>query len=161
MVAMMLASFEDVRKARQCVHDLAQAAGLEDPGAAALVTGELGNNCVEHGNHVPGLLRIGCKPGALSLQFENACEQRPDWRTQKPLAVETFRTGGYGFPLARALGRSLSRRWADGRVVVRAEFGAGRHRVRWPRCLNANAHDADKRSIAGCIQGRGSGSQDL
>src|SRR5438552_2245035 len=61
MVAMVLASFEDVRKARQCVHDLAQATGIEDPGAAALVTGELGNNCVEHGNQAPGLLRIRSK----------------------------------------------------------------------------------------------------
>ena len=130
MVAMVLGSFEDVRKARQCVGDLAQAAGLEDPGAAALVTGELGNNCVEHGNPAPGLLRIGCKPGTLTLQFENACERRPDWRSRKPLAVEAFRTGGYGFPLARALARSLSRRWADGRVVVRAEFGADRRRAR-------------------------------
>ena len=95
---------------------------VRDDIAAALVTGELGNNCVEHGSPARGLLRIGCKPGALSLQFENTCEQRPDWRSRKPLAVETFRTGGYGFPLARALGRSLSHRWADGRVVVRAEF---------------------------------------
>src|SRR5262249_382256 len=62
MVAMMLASFADVRKARQCVHDLAQAAGIDDPSAAALVTGELGNNCVEHGSPAPALLRIGCKP---------------------------------------------------------------------------------------------------
>src|SRR6476469_4493518 len=129
MVAIMLASFEDVRKARQCVRDLAQAAGIEDPGAAALVTGELGNNCVEHGSHAPGLLRIGCKPGALSLQFENRCVRRPDWRSRKPLAVGTFRTGGYGLPLARALARNLSRRWDHGRAVVRAEFSADR-RVR-------------------------------
>jgi hypothetical protein len=124
MVAIMLASFEDVRMARQCVRDLAQAAGIEDPNAAAQVTGELGNNCVEHGNPAPGLLRIGCKPGSLSLQFENACDRRPDWQTQKPPAVEAFRTGGYGLPLARALSPSLSCRWAGGRVVVRAEFGA-------------------------------------
>src|SRR5437868_14126092 len=110
MVAIMLASFEDVRSARQCVRDLAQAAGVEDPGAAALVTGELGNNCVEHGNQAPCLLRIGCKPGSLSLQFENGCERRPDWGTQKPLAVEGFRTGGYGLPLARALARRLNYR---------------------------------------------------
>jgi hypothetical protein len=70
------------------------------------------------------LLRIGCKPGSLSLQFENACERRPDWRTQKPLAVEGFRTGGYGLPLARALAGNLNCRWTEGRVVVRAEFGA-------------------------------------
>ena len=124
MVAIMLASFEDVRMARRCVCDLAQAAGIEDPSAAALVTGELGNNCVEHGTHAPGLLRVGCKPGSLSLQFENICERRPDWRTQKPLAVEAFRTGGFGLPLARALARSLNCRWADGRAVIRAEFGA-------------------------------------
>ena len=124
MVAIMLASFEDVRKARQCVCDLAQAARIEDPSAVALVTGELGNNCVEHGNHAPGLLRIGCKPGALCLQFENACERPPDWRTQKPLAVEAFRTGGYGLPLARALAGSVNCRWADGRAVVRAEFSS-------------------------------------
>jgi anti-sigma regulatory factor (Ser/Thr protein kinase) len=122
MVAIMLASFEDVRKARQCVHDLARAAGIEDPGAAALVAAELGNNCVEHGSQAPGLLRIGCKPGALSLQFENRCGQPPDWRSRKPLAVETFRTGGYGLPLARALARSIHCRRADDRVVVRAEF---------------------------------------
>ena len=124
MVAMTLASFEDVRNARLCVHDLAQAAGIEDPGAAVLVTGELGNNCVEHGSPAPGLLRIGCKPGALSLQFENACERLPDWRSRKPLAVGTFRTGGYGLPLARALARRLNCRWTDGRAVVRAEFGS-------------------------------------
>jgi anti-sigma regulatory factor (Ser/Thr protein kinase) len=122
MVAMMLASFADVRKARQCVQDLARAAGIDDPSAAALVTGELGNNSVEHGSPAPGLLRIGCKPGALSLQFENPCAQPPDWRSQKPLAVETFRTGGYGLPLAMAAAPSLSRRWVDGRVVVRAVF---------------------------------------
>jgi hypothetical protein len=130
MVAIMLASFEDVRKARHCVCDLAQAAGIEDRAAVEQAAGELGNNCVEHGNGAPGLLWISCKPGRLSLQFENACERRPDWRTQKPRAVEAFRTGGYGFPLARALARSLSRRWADGHVVVRAEFGADRRRVR-------------------------------
>jgi anti-sigma regulatory factor (Ser/Thr protein kinase) len=122
MVAIMLASFADVRMARQWVHDLAQAAGIEDPNAAALVTGELGNNCVEHGSSVPGLLRIGCKPGALCLQFENHCPQPPEWRSQKPLAMENLRTGGYGLPLAMAVASSLSRRWVDGRVVVRAIF---------------------------------------
>jgi anti-sigma regulatory factor (Ser/Thr protein kinase) len=122
MVAIMLASFADVRKARQCVHDLAQAAGIEDPSAAVLVTGELGNNCVEHGSPAPGLLRIGCKPGALFLQFENHCAQPPEWRSRKPLAVESFRTGGYGLRLAQAVASGLSRRWADGHVVVRAEF---------------------------------------
>jgi anti-sigma regulatory factor (Ser/Thr protein kinase) len=122
MVAMMLASFADVRKARQCVQDLARAAGIDDPSAAALVTGELGNNCVEHGSPAPALLRIGCKPGALCLQFENQCAQPPEWRSQKPLVMENIRTGGYGLPLAMAVASSLSRRWVDGRVVVRATF---------------------------------------
>ena len=58
MVAIMLASFEDVRKACSCVRDLAQAAGIEDPVAAVQVTGELGNNCVEHGKPGPGLQAI-------------------------------------------------------------------------------------------------------
>jgi hypothetical protein len=122
MVAMMLASFEDVRQARQCVLDLARAAGIADPSAAALVTGELGNNCVEHGGPAPGLLRIGCKPGALFLQFENRCARPPEWRSRKPLAVENFRAGGYGLCLAQAVSSGLSRCWADGQVVVRAEF---------------------------------------
>jgi histidine kinase-like protein len=125
MVAIMLASFRDVRNARECVHDLAQTAGIEDPSAAALVTGELGNNCVEHGSPAPGLLRIGCKPGALSLQFENRCAQPPDWQSRKPYAVESFRLGGYGLPLVRAVAPNLTRRWVDGRVVVRAEFRTG------------------------------------
>ena len=89
---------------------------------AVLVTGELGNNCVEHGSPAPGLLRIGCKPGALFLQFENYCAQPPEWRSRKPLAVENFRAGGYGLRLAQAVASGLSRRWADGHVVVRAEF---------------------------------------
>lgn len=108
MVAMMLASFDDVRMARRCVSDLARAAGIEDPGAAALAAGELGNNGVEHGGHAPGLLRIGAKPGCLSLQFENACERRPSWETRKP--VEPYRTRGYGLPLVRALAQGLNYR---------------------------------------------------
>ena len=122
MVAIMLASFADVRKARQWVHDLALAAGIEDPSAAALVAGELGNNCVEHGSRAPALLRIGCKPGALFLQFENHCAQPPEWCSRKPVAVENFRAGGYGLRLAQAMASGLSRRWTDGHVVVRAEF---------------------------------------
>ena len=69
-----------------------------------------------------GLLRIGCGPGRLSLQFENDCEQRPDWRTRKPAAVAEFRTGGYGLPIARALARRVNCRWKNGRVLVRAVF---------------------------------------
>jgi hypothetical protein len=38
------------------------------------------------------------------------------------LKMEEFRTGGYGLPLARALARSLHCRWANGRVIVCAEF---------------------------------------
>ncbi len=122
MIALRLDNFEDVRRARECAWDLAQAAGLSDPGAVAMATGELGNNCVEHGQVTPGLLRIGCMPGHLSLQFENRCEQKPSWCTRKPAAVGEFRTGGYGLQIARALARRLNYRWADGRVVVRAEF---------------------------------------
>jgi anti-sigma regulatory factor (Ser/Thr protein kinase) len=122
MVAIRLTSFEDVRMARECVVDLAQAAGIQDLGAAVLATGELGNNCVEHGDPAPGLLWISCRPGRLRLQFENRCEQQPNWRTQKPMAVAAMRTGGYGLVLARALADRLSCHWAQGRVVVRAEF---------------------------------------
>lgn len=122
MVALKLSSFEDVRRARECARYLAEAAGLEDPGAVELATGELGNNCVEHGSMRPGVLRIGCRRGRISLQFENDCEERPSWCTQKPAAVGAIRTGGYGLQIARALARSVYCRWAAGRVVVRAEF---------------------------------------
>jgi anti-sigma regulatory factor (Ser/Thr protein kinase) len=122
MVVMPLSSFEDVRRARQYVHDLALAVGIQDPSAATLTTAELGNNCVEHGSQAPGVLRIGGKRGRLSLRFENPCPQRPDWRTRKPVALGEFRTGGYGLQIVRALARSVNVRWANGRVVVRAEF---------------------------------------
>src|SRR5262249_53264952 len=125
MVAIRLASFEDVRMARHCAVDLARAAGIEDPGAVEQAAGELGNNCVEHGNGLPGLLWINCKPGRLSLRCENRCERRPDWRTQKPPTVGEFRSGGYGLSLVRALAPSLRCRWAEGRVVIRAEFTGG------------------------------------
>ena len=122
MVAIRLASFEDVRTAREWVGDLAQAAGIHDPGAAVMAAGELGNNCVEHGNEAPGLLWVGCGQGQLSLRFENTCAEQPEWRTDKPMAIAKFRTGGYGLQIARALARSVNRRWIDGRVIVRAEF---------------------------------------
>ncbi len=122
MVAMMLSSLEDVREARECVWDLAQAAGIGDAGAAALAAAELGNNCVEHGGPAPGLLFIGCAPGQLSLRFVNRCDRRPDWGTRKPIEVEEFRAGGYGLPLVRALAGSVDWDWAEGRAVVRALF---------------------------------------
>jgi hypothetical protein len=122
MVAIRLASFAEARMARHCAGDLARAAGIEDAGAVEQAAGELGNNCVEHGNSAPGLLWINCKPGRLSLRFENPCEHRPDWHTRKPLAVGEFRSGGYGLPLARALAGSVRCRWAEGRVVIWAEF---------------------------------------
>jgi anti-sigma regulatory factor (Ser/Thr protein kinase) len=122
MVAIRLSSFDDVRLARECARDLAQAAGVQDPGAVAQATGELGNNCVEHGNQTPGLLWIGCREGQLSLRFENQCERRPTWFTQKPIAIDEFRSGGYGMQIARALARSIDCAWTAGRVVVRAEF---------------------------------------
>jgi anti-sigma regulatory factor (Ser/Thr protein kinase) len=121
-LTMELSSFNDVYLARQWVGNLARTAGLQDPEAAVLTAGELGNNCVEHGGECPGRLRVGCEQGRLSLQFENPCERRPDWRTQKPVAVAEFRTGGYGLSIARALASRVRCRWTKGRVVVRAEF---------------------------------------
>jgi anti-sigma regulatory factor (Ser/Thr protein kinase) len=122
MVRIELSSFDDVRAVRERVGDLARAAGLHDPEAAVMAAGELGNNCVEHGGGRSGLLQISRRQGRLSLHFENPCEQRPDWRTQKPVAVAEFRTGGYGLEIARALARTLNCRWKNGRLVVRAEF---------------------------------------
>jgi anti-sigma regulatory factor (Ser/Thr protein kinase) len=123
MVAMRLASLDDVRFARAVVRDLAEALGLRDPEAAALAAGELGRNCLEHGSQVPGLLWIRCQTHRLTLRFENRCEQRPNWCTQKPVVVDGFRIGGYGLPLVRALAGCFNCRWADGRVIVCAEFG--------------------------------------
>ena len=122
MVHIELSSFDDVRAARKQVGALARAAGLQDPEAAVLAAGELGNNCVEHGGGRPGRLRVDRRPGRLSLHFENPCEQRPDWRTRKPVAVGELRTGGYGLEIVRALARTLNCRWKNGRLVVRAEF---------------------------------------
>jgi histidine kinase-like protein len=128
MFSIQLSTFEDVRKAREWVGHMAQAAGIRDPGAAVMAAGELANNCVEHGGDSElasargGLLRIGCRQGRLSLQFENDCRQRPNWRTRKPIAFAEFRTGGYGLPIARALARTVNCRWKNGRVYVRAEF---------------------------------------
>ena len=122
MVTIELTSFKDVRRARERVGQLARAAGLPDPEAAVMAAGELGNNCVEHGGQSPGLLRVGCEQGRLSLQFENPCERRPQWRTRKPVAVAGFRTGGYGLQIARALARRVDCRWTKGRVIISAEF---------------------------------------
>jgi anti-sigma regulatory factor (Ser/Thr protein kinase) len=122
MVTIELTSFDDVRQARARIGEFARAAGLRDPEAAVTTTGELGNNCVEHGGESPGLLRVGCEPGRLSLQFENHCAQRPQWRTRKPVAVAGYRTGGYGLQIARALARRVDCRWTNGRVIIRAEF---------------------------------------
>jgi hypothetical protein len=123
MVALRLTSFEDVRVARECARDLAEAAGVEDPSAVVQATGELGNNCVEHGDRSVGLLWIGCGFGRLSMRFENACVEQPTWSTHKPLAYGEFRTGGYGLGISRALAQRVDFHWMDGRVVVEAEFG--------------------------------------
>ena len=119
-----LASFDDVRQARARVGEFARAAGLRDPEAAVMTMGELGNNCVEHGGESPGLLHVGSGPGWLSLQFENHCLRRPRWQTRKPVAVDGFRTGGYGLPLARALAQRVDCRWTKGRCIISAEFGS-------------------------------------
>jgi hypothetical protein len=120
MVNIALSSFDDVRAVRRWVCDLARAAGIHDPEAAVMVAGELGNNCVEHGGGRAGLLRIGCRQGRLSLQFENRCERCLNWRTRKPVAVAEFRTGGYGLEIVRALARTVNCRRKNGRLVVRA-----------------------------------------
>ena len=122
MVALRLTSFEDVRVARECARDLAEAAGIRDPGAVVQATGELGNNCVEHGDRRAGLLWIDCGLGRLSMRFENPSVEQPTWSTHKPLAVGEFCTGGYGLQIARALAQRVDCRWVDGRVVVEAEF---------------------------------------
>ena len=122
MVNIELSNFDDVRAVRKWVGDLARAAGIHDPEAAVMAAGELGNNCVEHGGESPGLLHVGSGPGWLSLQFENQCARRPQWRTRKPVAVDGFRTGGYGLQLARALARRVDCRWTDGRIIISAEF---------------------------------------
>jgi hypothetical protein len=122
MVVLRLTSFEDVRAARECARDLAEAAGVHDPGAVVQATGELGNNCVEHGDRRAALLWIGCGLGRLSMRFENASAERPTWRTRKPRVVGEFRSGGYGLQIARALAQRVNCRWVDGRVVVEAEF---------------------------------------
>jgi hypothetical protein len=122
MVTIELASFEDVRQARARVGEFARAAGVRDPEAAVLTAGELGNNCVEHGGDAPGLLRVGSGPGWLSLQFENPCVRRPQWRTRKPVAAAGCRTGGYGLQIAHALARRVDCRWTGGRVIVSADF---------------------------------------
>jgi hypothetical protein len=77
MVAVMLASFADVRKARQCVHDLAEAAGIDDPGAAVLVTGELGNNCVEHGSPAHQLLGGEVLTSPVSIRQHGRLRRNP------------------------------------------------------------------------------------
>jgi hypothetical protein len=122
MEVLRLTSFEDVRVARECARDLAEAAGVHDPGAVVQATGELGNNCVEHGDRSAVLLWIGCGLGRLSMRLENDSAKRPTWRTHKPLVVGEFRSGGYGPQIARALAKRVDCRWVDGRVVVEAEF---------------------------------------
>jgi anti-sigma regulatory factor (Ser/Thr protein kinase) len=122
MVVLRIADYKDVREARECVRDLAYAAGIGDPSAVALTTGELGNNCVEHGASSPALLWISCGRGRMTLRFENRCEQSPSWHTHKPVAIEEFRVGGYGMQIVRAIASDLSHGWTDGRAVVRAEF---------------------------------------
>src|SRR5262249_25294879 len=122
MVTIELTSFEDVRRARERVGQLARAAGLPDPEAAVLAAGEVGNNFGEHGEEGPRPPRGQCGPGRLALQFEDPCGRRPPWRTQKPVGVAGFRSGGYGLPMARALARRVDCRWENGRAVVCAEF---------------------------------------
>jgi hypothetical protein len=126
IVQMRLDSFDDVRTARERVRDLAYRAGIQDLDATMIVTAELGNNCVEHRDEAPGTLWICCQPGRLSLRLENCCGRRPTWCTRKPLALQEFRTGGYGLQIAQVLARRMTCRWVHGRVIVLAEFHEGR-----------------------------------
>jgi anti-sigma regulatory factor (Ser/Thr protein kinase) len=123
MYAMVLADWEDVRRARECAGALARAVGVPEPEMVETAVMELGNNCLEHrdGEGV-AVLRIGCSKGKVILQAENPCRRRPDWNTQKPEAVEGFRTGGYGMLLVTALASQLRATWRSGRVRVHAEF---------------------------------------
>jgi len=111
---------------------MARAAGLRDPGAAVMAAGELANNCIEHGGDSElasargGLLRIGCGPGRLSLQFENDCEQRPDWRTRSPPPSPGSAPAAMGCRSPVPWRASVNYRWRNGRVFVRAEI-----RVTW------------------------------
>lgn len=123
MVAMVLAEFEDVRRARECAGALARALGVPEPEMVETAVAEIGNNCLEHcdGDGI-AVLRLGCRPGKLILEAENPCRKRPDWHTQKPEVLDGFRTGGYGMLLVTALARQLRATWYGGRVRVRAEF---------------------------------------
>lgn len=123
MVAIVIAKAQDVRRAREFAVLLACAAGLADPGMVEQAVAEVGNNCLEHRDGPePAVLKIGCRPGKVVVHAENACQQRPTWRTAKPEGVEAFRLGGYGLVLIRAIAQRVRCRWCDGRAVVRAEF---------------------------------------
>lgn len=138
MVVLRLSSYDDVRLARDYARALAEAAGIPDPDAVALVTDELGRNCVEYSSDGPSLLWIACKTGFLSLRFENPCEQPPSWCSRKPIVLDGFRTGGYGLLLARALARSLNCRWERGRAIVCTEFDGAPCRAPLASCPDAN-----------------------
>ena len=123
MYAMVLANWEDVRRARDCAGALARAVGVPEPEMVETAVMEIGNNCLEHGDgEGVAVLRIGCGRGKVILQAENPCRSRPDWNTRKPEVMEGFCTGGYGMLLVTALASQLRATWRSGRVRVRAEF---------------------------------------
>lgn len=123
MVAMVLADWDDVRRARECAGALARAVGVPDPEEVETAVAEIGNNCLEHrdGDGM-AVLRLGCRRGKVILDAENPCRRRPDWQTQKPEVLEGFHTGGYGMLLVQAFASQMRRTWSRGRVRVRAEF---------------------------------------
>lgn len=123
MLAMVLAEWSDVRRARDCAGALARAAGLPEPEMVETAVGEIGNNCLEHrdGDGV-AVLRLGYRQGRLILEAENPCSRQPDWQTAKPEVIDGFRAGGYGLLLVETLAQQLCATWHKGRVVVRAEF---------------------------------------
>jgi anti-sigma regulatory factor (Ser/Thr protein kinase) len=120
---MVLAEWEDVRRARECAGALARAAGVPEPEMVETAVAEISNNCLEHCDG-PGMavLRLSCRQGKVILEAENPCRRRPDWQTEKPEILEGFRSGGYGLLLVTALARQMRTTWHRGRVRVRAEF---------------------------------------
>jgi len=123
MVAMILTNAKDVREARERAHQLARAAGVAEPPMVEQAVGEIGNNCVEHLDGTgTAILRLGCRPGKLTLEAENPCQEPPTWQTRKPELMDGIRLGGYGLVLIRAIAQNARFEWRDGRALVRAEF---------------------------------------
>src|SRR5260370_28239026 len=116
-LTMVLSEQDDGRAARECAGVLARAAGVPEPSMVEMAVGELGNNCLEHRDG-PGaaVLKLGCRPGKLTLHAENPCRHQPTWETMKPVAIDGFRVGGYGLQIGRTVARERPDTWALGRA---------------------------------------------